>query len=163
MVKSIYINGGSNTVDWKAFFQRIFKDNGDYELAFFEPISKTKLAELELFTNTEITGDLLDFLLQTNGIQNKILGDFVVFNDDKIKEYHLLHRKFLKAAQVVQHNNYLFFADNGCGENFGFIVKNGVLIPQEVGVYYPIENEFRIVAADFETWASEWYSGKLST
>ena len=60
-------------------------------------------------------------------------------------------------------HNYLFFADNGCGEHFGFEVADGMIKTSNVGVYYPILNEYRIVAPDLYTWAVEWYSGKLST
>ncbi len=149
-------------IDWRIFFQNIVKDDSNYNLAFFEPITNEQLTELENFLYVRITGDLLDLLMETNGIQNKRFGDYVVFNNEKIKEYHLLHRNFIETAQINSPDDYLFFADNGCGECFGFIIKNGVT-SKEVGVYYPIENEFRIVANSFETWANEWYSGRLST
>jgi hypothetical protein len=67
----------------------------------------------------------------------------------------------VKIKSDIQHN-YLFFADNGCGEHFGLEVANGIICTSKISVYYPISNEYKIVAQDLYTWAIEWYTGRLS-
>jgi hypothetical protein len=150
-------------MDWRTVFVDILAYNKDYDLLFFNPATDDELRGIKLNTGVTVSGDLLDLLKQTNGIKNKCFGDFVVFNSDRIVEAHRLHIDFLKQADITPLRQYLFFADNGCGEGFGFEVYNGQIISNQIGVYYPIGNEFKIVAPDFLTWANEWYSGRLST
>lgn len=145
-------------MDWKSFFA---ENCNDTKLMFFNPISQKQLEQLESELGVKMSGDLLEALQQTNGIRDK--GDFYLYTSEGMIEKYLDHLEFLKDLEFEAPCKILFFADNGCGEGFGFKISHGIIETEEVGVYYPIENAFRIVAPDFRTWVKEWYSGDLGT
>ena len=150
-------------MDWKDIISGITSNNKDYELSFFDPITEDELSGINLKTGTTVSGDLLSVLKQTNGIVDRRFGEYIVYSSDMIIERHRLHLDFLKVVNTSPPYDYLFFADNGCGECFGFMVQEGQIISDQVGVFYPIDNEFRVVAPDFLTWMNEWYTGRLAT
>jgi len=137
--------------------------HSDYNnLTFFDPITEQELNEIKNKTGVEISGDLLELLQQTNGISENVTGS-LIFTSNQIIEYYKEHLDFLKETENIPLYELLFFSGNGCGENFCFIVKDGKFITKEIGIYYPMENEYRIVAPDLMTWAKDWLSGELKT
>ena len=150
-------------MNWIELFNDILKNNKNYDLKFFPSISTLALKRIKEILNVDLSGELLELLQQTDGIQNKRFNDFIVYNSENIIKYYLNHLEYLEEIDSNIPRNYLFFADNGCGEHFGLEISNGIIKTSEVGVYYPIENEYRIVAPNFYTWAIEWNSGRLST
>lgn len=150
-------------LNWIELFNDILKDDKNYNLEFFSGISAFKLAKIRKVLNVDLSGELLELLRQTDGILNKRFNDFIVFNSKKIIDYYLHHLEYLSEVESDVLYNYLFFADNGCGEHFGIEINDGMIKTSEISVYYPIENEYRIVAPNLYTWVVEWFSGKLAT
>ena len=136
---------------------------GGSQWEFFEPITQDELQRVKAVLGIHISGELLALLKETNGIRDKRFGDYAVFDADQIIEYCLEHLEYVDSLGKEAPSEFLFFSDNGCGEHFGFEVVDGQIKSSQVGVYYPIGNEYRIVAPDLYTWAIEWYSGKLET
>ena len=146
------------SIDWKSLFGNRYKN-----LSFFDPITIKELNNIKQNTGIEISGDLLELLKQTNGImENMIINNeiieigFLVYNSGKIIETHEIHLEFLQKGNVNPPYNFLFFSDNGCGECFGFITENGRIISNKIGIYYPINNEFNIIASNLMNWVTEW-------
>ena len=153
-------------MDWKNVFENI----GYEGVSFFDPITENELMDIKISIGVEISGDLLELLKQTNGImETMILNNtseeiaWIIYSSVKIIEYNKIHLGFLKEAEITPPHQLIFFSDNGCGESFGFIVKNGKIISDEIGIYYPIDNEFKILASDLKTWAKGWCSGVIKT
>lgn len=146
-------------MSWKEIFQSV----NDTELVFFEPIKKHELEQIEKTLGVTLSGQLLELLEESNGIKDNRFGDFLVGSSSEIIELHNLNLGFSEQAGITLPHVILFFANNGCGEYFGFRIKEGKIADGKVGVYYPLDNDFRIVAPDFKTWAIEWYSGILTT
>ena len=144
-------------------WENLFKEITDNELIFFEPINQQEIRQIEEIFHVKLSGQLLELLEETNGIKDGRFGDFWVGDSSEIIELYNQHHIFLKTAGIEPPHKIFFFADNGCGECFGFRIEDGQIADGQVGVYYPIENEFRIVAPDFKTWAIEWCSGLLSS
>jgi hypothetical protein len=145
-------------VDWKSLLKKRY-DN----LSFFDPITMEELSNIKQNTGIELSGDLLELLKQTNGVKenmivnNKIIEiGFFVYNSDRIIEMHKIHLEFLQKADINPPYDFLFFSDNGCGESFGFITKNGKIVSSQIGIYYPFDNEFRIIASNLMNWVTEW-------
>ena len=99
--------------------------------------------------------------MQTDGIKDRRFGDYMVFSTEKVIEYHLEYLEHLAAIENNLIHNYLFFADDGCGNHFGLEAADGVIRTSKIGVYYPIIGEYRIVAPDLYAWADVWYNGRL--
>ncbi|MCL2637272.1 MAG: SMI1/KNR4 family protein [Oscillospiraceae bacterium] len=144
---------------WKKIFQSV----NETELTFLEAINEQEIAQIEETLHVTLSGELLEVLKETNGIKENRFGCWLVGNSSEIIELYNCHCSFLKMSYTVPPHKILFFANNGCGEYFGFRIENGRISDGKVGVYYPIENEFRIVTPDFKTWVVEWHSGILST
>lgn len=149
-------------MDWTAVFTEIGRGGEDIVVEFLPPISTSQVQTIEKTTGIALQGPLLELLQQTNGIRNKRFGDFLVWNDEEIVAQHLNHIEFLKEAELTAKGEYLFFADDGCGEHFGFAAAGGEIKSEEVGIYYPMENRFAIVAQNLYAWAVEWYAGTLA-
>ena len=144
---------------WKDIFQSVNTE----ELIFHEAIKEHEIEEIEKKLSLTLSGALLETLKETNGIKEKQYGCWLLGNSSEIIEMHRLHCDFLMQADAVPPHRFLFFANNGCGEYFGFKIEDGQTVGSEVGIYYPIDNEFRIVAPDFKTWVVEWHTGLLKT
>jgi hypothetical protein len=153
-------------MDWKNIFQ-----NSGYEgVLFFDPITENELEDIYKNIGIEISGDLLELLRQTNGIMetmilNNVSEDvgWIIYSSKKIIENNKIHLDFLREAECTPPYQLIFFSDNGCGESFGFITKDGKIVSDEIGIYYPISNEFKILASNLKTWAKSWCSGEIKT
>lgn len=129
---------------------------------FFDPISKEDIKNLNYELKVTISGDLLSVLKETNGIRDK--RDFYLFSSDKMIKKHREHIDYLKLIEEYAPCKFLFFADDGCGNGFAYkINNNGIIETEEIVVYYPMENDFKVIAPDFKSWVKGWYSGNLST
>jgi len=143
-------------IDWKKYFVDS-NSKGHFILSFNEPAKEHDLGLVAHETGVEITGDLLALLKQTNGIRDMTYGDYIILSTGRIIERYKLHLEFIKNLDETLRQTCLFFAYNGCGEDFGFIVNEGKIVSGEVVQYYPIENEFVIDAPDFRTWVDKWF------
>jgi len=145
-------------MDWLELFNGFNED-----ITFFDPIADDELNKIKEATGTEVSGDLLNLLLQTNGIKDNRFGDYLVYDSDRIIEHYKLCLDYFKPSKFAYSRPLLFFADDGCGNYFGYEVKGNQIISPQIIFFSPIEpDKLRIVASDFSTWATEWYTGKLS-
>ena len=133
--------------------------------AFYAPATPAQLNEVEQTLGAKLPGDLAALLRQTNGLRtgDAPRGAFLVLDCEHILKAHAAHLEFLQLAGFAHTPPYLFFSDNGCGEHFGYEIEKGAVPHSRIGVYYPIENAFRIVAGDLEEWLSRWAAGALNT
>ena len=145
-------------MNWKSLFSELRSD-----AVFSMEISTERLQEIQDETGIKVSGELLDLLLQTDGIRDKKFGDFLVFDSEQIISHHQIFVDCLMASNLQKSNSILFFADNGCGELFGLEARRGLITSPHVVIFYPIDGEFKIIAPNLQTWATEWYSGRLST
>jgi hypothetical protein len=157
-MQKIYIRRG-DLVRWK----KIFQSASTVELIFYEPIKAHEIEQIEEAYLIKLSGSLLEVLQESNGVAEKQHGYWLIGNANELIEMHCSHHDFLKQTNTVPPHEILFFANNGCGEYFGFRLERGQIADGKVGVYYPIENEFTIVAPDFKAWVVGWCSGALST
>ena len=143
-------------MNWIELFESL-----DENASTSEPAKDFVVEQIKEQTGTEISGQLLELLMQTNGIINKRFGDYLVYSYDRIIECHELFNTHYPRDENELLQSLLFIADDGCGDYFGYVVSGGKIETEEIGVYYPITNEYKIVAPSLREWAIEWYSGKL--
>jgi len=94
---------------------------------------------------------------------NKFLPiDDILWTVEQIVTNTIAHYDYLKNIDVQCTDKCIFFADNGCGEHFGYKLTEGT-IDMSIYVYYPIDNRFRKIASNIKEWAEGWFSGKIST
>lgn len=132
---------------------------------FYTPATPAQLEYVEQTIGAKLPSDLSALLLQTNGIKtgSAETGDFLIWDCRHIVQAHIDHMAFLKMGDLMQKASYIFFSDNGCGEHFGYEIDYNTASYSQIGVYYLIENEFRIVTTDMKEWFVGWTSGKLGT
>ena len=149
-------------MNWRKLFNDLFNGVERVEIAFFDPITDAKILRIKEATGVEISGQLLDLLLQTDGIKNAIRGDYFVYDTEHIIKNHRDFSDNLKLTECKLSREFLFFIDDGCGNYFGYETKNGKIVSPQVGFLDPIAlDEYIIVAPDLFTWAEKWYTGKL--
>ena len=144
-------------MDWK----KLFVSFDDFDATFFEPASEVNLRKITENTGITVSGQLLDLLLQTDGIKDGRFGDYMVFSTDKVIEYRKEYMEHLAETENNLIHDCLFFADDGCGNHFGLEATNGIIRSSKIGVYYPISGEYRFVAPNLYVWANAWYTGRL--
>jgi len=145
-------------MDWKLLFAKFSKDT---DLEYFSSISKEEVEEIENEIGVIVSGSLLEILKETNGIRDE--RDYYLYSSKQMIRKYREHLDHLRMIAENDPCRILFFADDGCGNGFGHTYNNdGRIETGEVVVYYPIDNEYRIIAPDLRTWVVEWYTGKLS-
>lgn len=145
-------------MDWKSFFMESCNNEN---IKFFNPISKEEAMHLQNEIGVTLSGDLLKVLQEANGIRDE--QDVCVLSSNEMIKRYNEHIDYLKIIQEEEYTKILFFADDGCGNGFGYKFNNeGAIEAEEVGIYYQMENRFIVVAPDFKTWFKEWYSGRLA-
>jgi hypothetical protein len=146
-------------MDWKLLFSGTSKG---VVLKYFNSISKEEIAEIKNEIGVTLSGSLLELLKETNGIRDE--RDYYLYSSSLMIERYKDLMDYLILIADSNSCKMIFFANDGCGNEFGYKCNNdGTIESEEVGVYYPMENKFKIVAPDLKTWAKCWYSGELGT
>ena len=155
-------NGGrSGRMNWPQLFASLVKNESDMSLTFYDPITEDKLRKIKEVTGIEISGELLELLSQTDGIKENRFGDYWIYGSEQIIECHERCLVYFEESDFDLKSR-LLFADNGCGDYFGYMVKNAKIISSQIGYFEPISpDEFTIVSPDLHTWATKWHSGTL--
>ena len=142
------------------------------EVRFFPPASKEQIRKIEDLLNVSIPEELLNILSISNGatqlMENPKTNEMMEIGDiywsvDEIVTNTLNQYQYLKTIESKHKDKYLFFSDNGCGEHFGYNLINGICNDLRIYVYYPIDDEYVVVAENLKEWTTKWVSGKLST
>ena len=150
-------------MNWKEVFEQTIQGDDNYILQYYEAIQQVQIDELIAMTGTEIPNDLFELLQQTNGIYNNRYNEFIVYSSEKTIE---VSNEYLMNAHAIGNNYYqkfLFFADNGCGELFGYRLGKDSKNIRNIGIYYPITGEYKVICPDLHTWVKSWFSGELET
>jgi|GEM_PF-2047528 len=142
------------------------------QVKFFPPASKEQIKKIEYLLNVSVPEELVNILSISNGATQLMENpktkemmeiEAIYWSADEIIVNTLNQYQYLKTIDSKHKDKYLFFSDNGCGEHFGYKLTNGICIDSRIYVYYPIDDEYVVVAENLKEWAINWYPGKLST
>ena len=142
------------------------------EVKFFPPASKEQIKKIGESLNVSVPEELISILSISNGATQLMENpktkemmeiEAIYWSVDEIIANTLNQYQYLKTIDSKHKDKYLFFSDNGCGEHFGYKLSNGACYDSRIYVYYPIDDEYVVVAENFKEWATNWFSGKLST
>ena len=136
------------TCRWKGFIQHALEAahlSGDYpgSLAFAQPASEALIADAESALGVVFPPELESLLAETNGItelaeiaDEEIVTGHFIWAVERIKRENLDFRtSSLYKETYMPFDSLLFFADSGCGDNFGFAVLNGEVRKPHVYVW----------------------------
>jgi hypothetical protein len=134
--------------------------NLEINAAFFEPASKAKIEVIKNKIDVEVSGQLMDLLLQTDGIRDSRFGDYIVFSSEQIVKHFEITQVYFERTKGSR--PLLFFAGDGCGDYFSYEILDGKIISPQIRFFEPISPDERvIVAPDLYTWATKWFTDKL--
>lgn len=147
--------------------------NSSYKITFQTslPAPDAVIFEVEKQLKIKFPDELIEYLKFSNGIteymeypetHDMILNDYLIWPIEKILSETLAHYNYLEKSKILESKKYAFFADNGCGEPFGYVIDDPIM-DNSVFVYYPIENRYKKVASNFQDWIIRWCSGKIKT
>ena len=144
----------------------------DYKLKFSPPATDEEIRQVEDKLKICLPEELLDLLSDSNGavelMENPATNELMEIGDiywptDAIMFFTLGQYKYLKEIHSKHKTKYLFFADNGCGEHFGYKIIDGKCNDTTIYIYYPIEDKYAPLCTNLKEWINGWLSGKLST
>lgn len=144
----------------------------DYNVKFFSPATDEEIRKVEAKLNVLLPEELVELLNDSNGaeqlMKNPITDELMSIGDiywstDVIISATLDQYKYLETIESKRKNKYLFFADNGCGEHFGYKIIDEKCSNTTIYIYYPIEDKYVPLCANLKEWINGWLSGKLST
>ena len=159
-------------MDWKQMIVKNVRLSTNEQLQFQPSVTYSQIERAELTLQAHLPKPLYDLLSQSNGVKllmqnpttnEQMVYDSVYWSIDEIVSYTLEHYKYLSIIESQHTDKVIFFADNGCGEHFGYKVMDGNNQDDSIWVYYPIDNEYRKVANNLQEWITQWLSGLLST
>lgn len=150
-------------MDWIELFKGFLKnDLSGRSLEFYDPITEAKLKKIMEVTEIEISGDLLDLLLQTDGIK-QVNDSYWVYSSEQIIKTYIMTQVYFEGTEYEGSRPWLFFSGDGCGDYFAYEVNNGSIISPQIGFFEPISpDKYRIVAPDLFTWALKWHTDTLA-
>lgn len=144
----------------------------DEKVKFHLPASDEEIRLVEDKLNVCLPGELVDLLCDSNGaeqlMENPITNELMSIGDiywqtDAIISCTLDQYKYLESIESKHKTKYLFFADNGCGEHFGYKIIDGKCSDTTIYIYYPIEDKYIPLCANLKEWLNSWFSGTLLT
>ncbi len=141
-------------------------------IKLFPGATSKEIEKAQSKLNIKFPKELVDVLMFSNGVDElmyipnedkTIVIDDVYWSVKSILNGTFEHDKYLEMIESKHKIKYLCFADNGCGEHFGYKIIDGKCDDTTIYVYYPIEDKYNKVATNFEEWAIGWYLGKIVT
>jgi hypothetical protein len=144
----------------------------DDKAKFHPPATAEEIKQVGDTLNVCLPDELVDLLSDSNGVEqlmeNPITNELMSIGDiywptHAIISCTLSQYKYLETIESKHKTKYLFFADSGCGENFGYKIIDGKCYDTTIYVYYPIEDKYVPLCANLKEWLIGWLSGKLFT
>lgn len=117
---------------WRELIAELDKE---LEIELSTPAIEDQVAEVEKSLTVLFPNHLRSLLLETDGIVN-LYGLQIVWSIDLIKQNNLDIRQSKFAANTLsQFGNLLFFADAGNGDEYTFLVNDGIVEKSDIYVW----------------------------
>lgn len=142
------------------------------KIKLFPGATSEEIEKAQSKLNIKFPQELVDVLMLSDGVNElmyipnedkTIVIDDVYWPVESIINGTFEHDKYLEMIESKHKIKYLCFADNGCGEHFGYKFIDGKCEDTTIYVYYPIEDKYNKVATNLAEWAIGWYLGKIIT
>ena len=151
----------SSINEWEVLFHSLVEGNEDYDLEYLAPIQTKDTDDLGNRLGLKLSGQLLGFLNECNGIRNRRFNEYVIWPLCEMINSTIAWYDYLKKVEIQQAQQYFFFADNGCGEHFGYRVTSGEIQDERIWIWEPIFNDYTEVATDLKDWAIKRYTDMI--
>jgi hypothetical protein len=143
-------------MSWIEFLKSISDD-----FVFTKGVTDQALAETESILGFSISSELHDLLKETNGVESKSAHLLFILSIERIKQDNLEMRNSQSMDLYMPFDDFLFFADCGNGDKFGFpIVKNG-RIRKDVFMWNHEDDSRSWCAPTLRTFIQWWNDGKI--
>lgn len=117
-------------------------------------VTDKEIDDAEKKLNLLFPDELKDFLHETNG------DNFLCLSINHIVEYNLENRRDIKYADPDL-KKFLFIATNGCGDYYGYQIKNGTIQSTSIYIWDHEEAEARIVATNIANLIELYYQNQI--
>ena len=121
-------------------------------------VTKREICIAEKELNTTFPRELSELLLETNGDNYLLLSlnQIVKYNQD----FRDLNPNIIKPS-LFQFNEYLFIATNGCGDYYGYKIKDGSIQSTNIIIFEHEEYKSRIVAKNLAELIEYYYKNQI--
>ncbi len=158
-------------MEWPFLVEKIKNWLSENEIRTFPPATINEISAAEHKLCVKFPSELSEYLHYSNGLgefmKHPNCNEFMPIGDiiwpvSRIVAETLAYYAYVKEIDGLCLHQCIFFADNGCGERFGYKFEAEIK-DTSIFIYYPTENKFIKVASNLKEWAVGWFSGKIST
>jgi hypothetical protein len=152
-------------MNWQAFVEKLPRKDSENGYEFFPPVeSETVLQFFRTFPQ-EMPEQLGELYKQTNGInytwQGMVIGTLIWPLERVIEENLNLRSDSVYKVNYMPFDHFLFFADSGFGDLFGFVIINGELHNNKIFVWNHEDDSRTWAAPSLKTFLEWWSQGKV--
>ncbi|UOQ48764.1 SMI1/KNR4 family protein [Gracilibacillus caseinilyticus] len=143
---------------WKYFISSISK-----EYTFRPPASNREISQISEKLNVVLHKKLLELYSETNGIFDSFDCP-LIWSTSRVVEDNLFFRNFDDYKDIyMPFDHLLFFADDGCGDLFGYKILNGSIQTEDIYVWNHEDDSRTWVASSLEKFVEGWITGEITT
>jgi len=141
---------------WIEYIKSISED-----FEFARAATEQALAKAEATLNLKLPTELRDLLKETNGVEHRIAYLSFILPIERIEKdnYEMRHGQAFNF--YMPFNNFLFFADAGNGDKFGFPISQDDNIKKDVFAWNHEDDSRSWCAPSLKTFIQWWHEGKV--
>ncbi len=149
-------------------------DDFSCEPIFYPPTTRGAIADVEAALGARFRSELVAFLMETDGVMdrmrfstaqgtNRVVDTgYLLWSVDKIRDENLSMRAWANEEDsgYFSLDGFLFCADSGCGDMFGYAITNGDIVSSDIYVWDHEDDSRTKVAPSLRTFIDSWLSGE---
>ena len=152
-------------MNWQELVENLPKKDVESGYEFYPPVAPGVVLQFSRSFPYEIPEELGELYEQTNGIcetwRDIVMGT-LIWPLERVIEENLSIRVDVTYRDIyMPFNHFLFFADSGCGDLFGFVVLNGQVQDNKIFVWNHEDDSRTWVAPSLKTFLEWWKEGKI--
>lgn len=117
------------------------------------PASENEICEAEKRLTIQFPSELRNLLAEMNGDR------WLCWSTNQIIENNMQMREAFQ--ELADLSRFLFFADNGCGDCYGYQIQNQTIQPSPIYIWNHEDFEARIVAPDIAEMIRLYYQDQI--
>jgi hypothetical protein len=141
---------------WIEFIKSI---SDDFE--FSKAATEQALSKAESTLGLTFPAELRELLVETNGVEQRSAYLLFILSVERIEKDNLELRHAQALESYMPLNNFLFFADAGNGDKFGFPISRDGNIHKAIFAWNHENDSRSWCAPSLKTFIQWWYTGKV--
>lgn len=166
------VESGVSNLMWSNIVDKMIELQASGGIRLQPQVIIEDIQRAEQVLNVSFPEELVRLLIISNGAEQLMKNprtdelmviDYLYWPINELVTNTLLQYEYLEKIESKDKTKYLFFADNGCGESFGYRIENGKCNSSVIYIYYPIDNEYVAVASSLREWIERWLTQEIQT